>query len=131
MLSALQVFLNNLINTFIERALNEIMYNFKVREVFFALTFITVIKININKERFRYKTKVANVTFYAFVKFKIYYDFKHISFMLKSDEKTFLRLNHEYKLFKDNVKLFNQRTKLFLIKRRIKRLTYKLKLSLQ
>lgn len=131
MLSALQVFLNNLINTFIERALNEIMYNFKVREVFFALTFIAVIKININKERFRHKTKVANVTFYAFVKFKIYYDFKHISFMLKSDEKTFLRLNHEYKLFKDNVKLFNQRTKLFLIKRRIKRLTYELKLSSQ
>ena len=50
--------------------------------------------------------------------------------MLKLDEKVFLRLHKEYILsFKLNVKLFNQRIDSFIIKHRVKRLTYELDLS--
>ena len=49
--------------------------------------------------------------------------------MLKFDDRAYLRLNHDYHLFnKFNRKLSLQRCDLFLIKRRIERLIYELKL---
>ena len=49
--------------------------------------------------------------------------------MLKSDDRAYLRLNHDYHLSdKFNRKLSSQRCDSFLIKRRIERLAYELKL---
>lgn len=82
------------------------MYDFKIRETLSALSIKTY--INIAKERFRHRAKVANVISVARIKFKIYYDVKHQFLFLKSSDKTFLRLNHKYFLLeKLNSKFFN------------------------
>ena len=53
----------------------------------------------------------------------------HMFFLLKSKDKTFLKLHHEYFLFeKHNRKLFNQKIDSFLVKRRVKRFAYEFKL---
>ena len=130
MLSTLQISLNNALNVSIERFLNEIVYDFKIRKTLTALNIEN--HINIEKERFRHRAEAVDVTSFAAVKFKIYYDVRHQSLLLKSDDQTFLRLNHEYFLSeKSNSKLFNQRIESFLVKRRIERLIYELELSSQ
>ena len=84
MLSTLQISLNNVFNILIKRFLNEIVYDFKIRK---ALTVLNVeAYINITEERFYYRAKAANVTFFATFKFKIYYDVKHQSLLLKSND---------------------------------------------
>lgn len=131
---------NNLFNASIEKFSNKICYEFKIRKTIYDVVVIFVNK-NIDKNvktqldnfeamRFRYRQDVANVIFYASIIFKIEYDSKHISLLLKSKDKVFLRLYRNY-IFLDkyNKKLNNQRIKFFLIKRRIDRLTYELDLS--
>ena len=85
---------------------------------------------NLFIKRLNYRVEIVDVTSFANVKTKIYYDFRHISLMLKFDDRVYLRLNHDYHLFdKFNRKLLSQRCDLFLIKRCIERLTYELELS--
>ena len=58
-------------------------------------------------------------------KAKILYDSRYTSLLFKFENKTFLRLHHEYIISnKSKSKLFNQKTKLFLIKKRVDRLAY-------
>ena len=60
---------------------------------------------------------------------KIYYDVKHISLFFKSDDKVYFRLHKSYNLAnKYNKKLFSQKCKSFIFKKRINRLVYQLKL---
>ena len=78
----------------------------------------------------KYQRKIVDVTNFAIVKIKIYYDSRHTSIRLKQNEKIYLQLNKDYKLFdKLNSKLFQQRCESFRIFERIERLAYKLKLS--
>lgn len=82
------------------------------------------------EKRLKYRMKIANVIFFANVKAKIYYDVRHISLMLRLDDRVYLRLNYDYHLSnKLNRKISLQRCDFFLVKRRIDRLVYKLKLS--
>ena len=112
-----------------KRALNEIIYDFKMRDVLNAL-FNKQIFIDFDIKRYRNQRKTTNVISYVITKTKIFYDVRHKSLMLKSKNKIFLRFNKKYKLFdKNNFKLFNQRVELFLIKRRIKEFVYELNLS--
>ena len=86
----------------------------------------------IEQTRFRYRIEIANVIFYVKAKFKIMYDARHVSLLLKSSEKAYFRLHHEYILSdKLNRKLFNQRCDFFLIQKRVDRLTYQLILFFQ
>ena len=146
-LSILQLAFNNASNAFIERLFNEIVYEFKMREIIHvvainaiaAATDFAAIDSEIKQQlndietiRFRYRTKAANVIFYADAKFKIIYNHQHVFLLLKSDDKIYLRLHHEYILSnKFNRKLFNQRCEFFLIQKRIDRLIYRLKLPSQ
>ena len=128
-LSALQSYFNNALNVTIDRSSNEIVYDFKIRDVLAALI-KQAASIDREFERFRHQKKAVDVTSYVMIKAKIVYDSRHTSFMLKLDEKVFLRLHKRYSLsFKLNVKLFNQRIDSFIIKRRVERLTYELNLS--
>ena len=163
-LSTLQLIFNNAFNVSIDRFFNDIVYEFKIREIihvvvinFVAVNFVTVdfvavdfaatafviSKKNIDSKikqqltkieqtRFRYRIEVANVIFYVSVKFKIMYNARHVLLLLKSSEKTYFRLHHEYILSsKLNRKLFNQRCDFFLIQKRVDRLIYQLILSFQ
>ena len=84
---------------------------------------------NIAKQRLEYQAKTTDATIFVNVKVKIYYDSKHTSLMLRLENKTYLRLNHNYQLLeKLNRKMSSQRCDLFVIKRRVDRLIYELDL---
>ena len=127
-LSVFQFYFNNAFNVIIDRSSNEIIYDFKIRDV--LIVFIKqAIFIDREFERFRHQKKIVDVTFYVMTKIKIIYDSKHISLMFKSNEKILFRLHKNYTLFfKFNVKLFNQRIDFFIVKRRVKRFAYELNL---
>ena len=79
----------------------------------------------------KYKQKTVVVIVFINAKVKMYYNARHQFFMFNVKNRVYLRLYHEYILFDHfNKKMFNQRYDLFLIKRRVDRLTYKFDLSI-
>ena len=83
----------------------------------------------LNETRFCYRQKAVDAISYVNITSKIRYDSMHVFFLLRSKDKIFLKLHHEYFLFeKHNRKLFNQRINSFLVKRRVRRFAYELKL---
>lgn len=125
---------NNLINVVIDLFTNEIFYDFKVRDAFFEILFNDgeLSKItNLSAQRLKYQHKTTNVTVFANAKVKIYYNVRHTSLLLNVENYVYLRLYYKYQLFnKLNKKLFQQRCGLFLITKRVRRLVYRLNLSL-
>ena len=113
-------------------------YSFKIKEIIhIAIDVKTVnldknmqIQLNeLNETRFYYWQKAINVISYVDITLKIWYDSMHVLFLLKSKDKTFLKLHHKYFLLeKHNHKLFNQRIDLFFVKYRVRRFAYELKL---
>ena len=85
---------------------------------------------NIAQQRLKYQIEIVDATTFVNVKATIYYDSRHTFLMLRSKNKTYLRLNHDYQLFeKFNRKISSQRCDSFIVKKRIDRLTYELSLS--
>ena len=88
MFFALQLFFNNVVNAIINYVSNEIMFEFKLREI---LTIIVIKKfttiINVKKkftnDKFFFRKKIVDITFFVNAKIKIYYDVKHTSFLIK------------------------------------------------
>ena len=129
-LSILQVQLNNASNAITDRSFNEMMYEFKLRDVLIALTRKFIKIDDVDFERFRHQRKAIDAIVYVMIKIKIMYDARHILLLLKLNDKIFLRLHKKYTLLnKFNIKLFNQRVDSFFIKRRIERLIYELNFS--
>jgi hypothetical protein len=102
----MQICFNNLFNALTERLSNKIYYKFKIKKI---VQIIIEINKNINKNikaqfnnleviRFCYRQEVADVIFYISLFFKIRYNSKHIFLLLKSEDKTFLRLYRNYTL---------------------------------
>lgn len=128
---------NNLSNSSIERFSNKVYYRFKIKKV---IQIAIAIDKNLDKKAkkqlnylettwFRYCQKVVDAILYVSLLSKIRYDSMYVSLLLESSEKIFLRLYWSYTLLdRHNNKLNNQRIDLFLIKRRINRLIYKLDL---
>ena len=82
--------------------------------------------------RLKFTKEVEKTTFFANVKVKIYYDIKHKPFLLNSKNHVYIRLHYEYKLLdKINRKLKNQQCESFEMIKRVKRLTYEMKLSIR
>ena len=107
-LSTLQTQLNNVVNATIDKFSNEIIYEFKLRDVFIALINKSNSMIDLDFERFQHQREIANVMFYVMTKTKIFYDSRHISMLFKINDKVFFRLYKNYTLFsKLNVKLSN------------------------
>ena len=123
----LQAQLNNAVNIATNLSLNEIIYDFKIREVLITLFVAQV--VDLSTQRLKYKQKVVDVTAFANVKTKIYYDARHTLLLLKARDYAYLRLYYDYRLLnKLDQKLFQQRCELFLIKQRVSWLIYELKL---
>ncbi len=143
----IQASLNNASNVFIELSSNELIYEFKVRDIlvvlFISEKFMKSSSENfentqkqfkilelLNETRLRNRQETIDATSFANVKIKILHDKRHKSLFLKSKKKTFLSLHKEYNLSKIiNKKLFQQRCDSFIIKRRVNRLAYELNLS--
>ena len=129
-LPSLQAQFNNSFNVVIEIFSNKMKYDFKVNEAISLLQhetkqFIT----DLFEKRLKYRVEIANVTVFVNAKIKIYYDAKHQSLMLKFGNRAYLRLNQKYHLFgKLNKKISSQRCGPFLIKKKIERFVYLLKL---
>ena len=142
-LSTLQFRLNNNINAIIDKIFNEIIFDFLSREVIIAIInvsidlkksfTITLIDFkSFERDRFVFWKKISNVIFFAIVKIKITYDFRHQILKFNFDDQVYLRLHRDYFLLnKHNFKLSNQRIDSFLIKRRVERLVYEFDLSFQ
>ena len=127
-LFSLQVTLNNSINVIINLSLNEINYDFKIRKTLTTL-FVDQV-VDLSTQRLKYRQKIIDVIVFANVKIKIYYDARHTFLLLKAEDYVYLRLHHDYWLLnKFERKISQQRCESFLIKRRVKRLVYELKLS--
>ena len=99
----LQFNFNNNINATIEHILNEITFEFKFKNFFTIIAikkFATIVKAKINfaKNRFIFKKKVFDVTFFVNVKFKIYYDVRYTFLLIKSKNFVYLILNCDYRL---------------------------------
>jgi hypothetical protein len=133
----IQTSMNNSSNVFIELFSNELIYEFKVKDIFFALFTsenfrnISISKILqiLEKIRLRNRQKAVDAVFFVNVKVKIFHDKRHKSLFLKSEEKVFFRLHKDYNLFEIiNKKLSQQKCDSFIIKRRVDRLAYKLNL---
>ena len=128
-LSTLQTQLNNFLNVIIELFVNEINYDFKIRDTFFNF-FVASIAVNLSTQKLKYKQKVVDVTTFVNVKIKIYYNARHTSFLFKAENYAYFRLHHEYQLsIKLNKKIFQQRCDSFFVKKRIDRLIYELNFS--
>ena len=78
-------------------------------------------------QRLKYRRKTIDVIVFVNIKTKIYYDVKHVSLMLKTNNYVYLRLHHDYQLFdRLNKKISQQRCDFFFVKRYVDRLTYEL-----
>ena len=131
--------MNNVFNATIDLTLNEIIYDFKIKNRLTAISknlkqFTVMsdkeLKKNFDDTRFQFRQKTLNVIFFDNVKVKLMYDKRHKSFLLKKRNKTYFKFHKKYKFSENqNRKLSNQRCGSFLIKRKIKRFVYELKLS--
>ena len=123
MLFILQLFFNNIVNAIINYVLNEIVFEFKLREILTIIVFkkFTTI-INVKKKfannKFIFRKKIVDVTFFVNAKIKIYYNVKHTSLLIKKNF-AFLKLNYDYQLSTHfNRKLLQQKCNFFLIKKK-------------
>ena len=122
---------NNSVNVAIDLSLNEIIYDFKIRDVFIEIVNNEIsINLNLAALRLKYKKKAADVIAFVNAKVKIYHNARHTPLLLNVEDYVYLRLHHEYHLSnRPNKKLFQQRCEPFLMKKRIKRFAYELDLS--
>ena len=130
-LSTLQIYLNNALNAVIELSLNEMIYEFKTREIVFNLVENAFVSDFVDR-RDEYRKKTVDVDDFVNAKTKIYHNARHQPLMFKSKNKAYLRLHQKYTLSNHfNRKMFNQRCDSFLVKRRVERLIYELDLPAQ
>ena len=134
----IQTNLNNSFNAIIELIFNELMYDFRMKNRLIAISkkidekFMTneIFKNFLNATRLRMRQKTADAVTFENVKTKLIHDKRYKLLFMKKRNKTYLKLHKKYKLLKViNSKFSNQRCESFLIKRRVNRLTYELKLS--
>ena len=120
--------MNNSLNIVTNLFSNEIIYDFKVRNALFNIIEINIVDtLKLSTQRMKYQREIVDAIDFVVAKVKIYYDARHTFILLKSNEKTYLQLNKNYKLFdKLNSKFFQQRCESFKILERVKRFAYKL-----
>ena len=109
-------------------SLNELLYNFNVRNTFKLLTKLS------QKDFFRLRQikreQAEDIIIFVNTLTKAYYNKSHIALKLTRDNITYLRLYHEYEISDlVNQKLHYQKIDLFKILEKIKSLVYYLKLS--
>jgi hypothetical protein len=104
---------------------NQVLYEFNISWKLFALNENKKTKFRKNREIIR--MNVINAINFANVRLKMIYNDHHKSMTLNTNDKVYLRFHHEYSLSKkSNLKLFNQRSDSYTIKRNIKSAAYEL-----
>ena len=90
--------MNNSLNAVIDLFSNEIIYDFKIKKVFFLFNvFGKFITENLIQRRLKYRVEIVEIIVFVNVKIKIYYDARHISLMMRLEmNKTYLKLNQKY-----------------------------------
>jgi hypothetical protein len=128
-ISFIQNFMNNSLNTFTELFLNEILYDFKIAKFLNLLNdcnFLTKLK----KKRKMLRTKIEQAIIFANASMKIRYDRKRKSLNLKLDDLIYVKLYKDYTQSDlINKKFSKQRLKSIKILEKIEKLVYKLKIS--
>ena len=118
--------MNNFFNAITGLIPNEIIYEFKMKDKLTTLLttiggkFMQNIKVkkNLNETRLQFKQEISNAVSFDNAKTKLMYDKRHKSFLLKKENKAYLRLHKKYKLSDEiNKKIFNQKCDFFLMKR--------------
>ena len=92
----------------------------------------TIIELFFKNFRFIVRIKAFDVIVFAQMNVKYYYDEKHQSLFMKSDDYALIRLHREYDILFTtilNSKLNQQYARSFKILKKIDRLTYRLKFS--
>ena len=139
-ISMIQNNLNNFFNAIIELISNELMYDFKIKNRFTTVSKNIEKKFMIDEEfkqslnaiRLKMRQKTADAVFFDNVKTKLIHDKRHKSLLLKEKNKIYFKFHKNYKLSeKHNKKFSNQRCDPFLMKRRVGRFVYELKLPLK
>ena len=128
-LSALQSQFNNFSNASIDLSFNEIIYDFKIREILFMKA--STSKKQISENKLRNRQKIVDAISFVNAHMKIRYDVRHKSLLLQFEDKAYLRLHKNYQILNQHKKLDNQKCGSFLIKRRIDRFAYELNISLR
>ena len=131
-LSILQIQFNNFFNIVTKLTLNEIVYKFKIKKLIIVVDVkVDNIFNNIFDRQLKFQREIVDIIVFTQVKIKIYYDVKHQFIFFHFENKVYFRFYHEYQFFdRFNWKMFNQRCELFIVKRRVEKLIYKLKLSI-
>ena len=134
----IQTNFNNSFNAIIDLTFNELMYDFRMKNRLIAISkkidekFMTneIFKNFLNAIRLRMRQKAIDAVTFKNVKAKLIHDKRYKSLFMKKRNKIYLKLHKKYKLSKIiNSKFSNQRCESFLVKRRVNKLTYELKLS--
>ena len=112
-----QMSFNNSFNAITSRSFNEMCYNFKIKKIIYVAIDVKTKNFDkniqtqlneLNETRFCYRQKTIDAILYVDITSKIQYDSMHVSLLLKSKNKIFLKLHYKYFLFeKHNRKLFN------------------------
>ena len=114
----LQTQLNNSFNAVIELSFNEIIYNFKIKNALIVVVDASQMSKNIFSQRLKYQQKIVDAIVFVNVKIKVYYNVKHQFIFFRFNDRVYLRLHQNYKLFNSyNQKMFNQRCEFFIVKR--------------
>ena len=104
-LSTIQSQLNNSSNVATRLSSNEIIYDFRVRDTILTLNQKDQHESIIDRRK-EYQTKASDAIAFVNAKMKMYYDFRHKSFLLNSENKVYSRFNKNYKFFNHHKKLF-------------------------
>ena len=126
-LSRLRDIFNNLSNSTIGLCANEIIYDYRFRDILFSLTSNQIRNNEFLFKRFINIKNVEKTIAWINVKTKIIYNAHHRFIFLNEKNEIFLKLHHKYALFKiSNLKFVNQRVGSFKILKKINNLTYKI-----
>ena len=127
-LSFIQIDNNNVVHVITEYASNELVYEFKINDTLDMLANLSFENYNQLRQIKRENVEIA-MTF-ANALNKTRYDAIHKTLKFKIDDKTYLRLHHDYTISNlSNHKLSKQRVKFFSIIEKIDNFAFRLQLS--
>ena len=92
----IQTTINNSSSSIIDLALNELCYEFRVRDIINILLTSDVSKKVFDKLRLVKREQANDVIIFVFIIMKARYDLKYLTLNLKEGDKVFLKLYYEY-----------------------------------
>lgn len=121
--------MNNSTNASTKKALNEIVYDMKLNNEIDITNVAIKKQIDVIDNRNRNRQKAIDALTFAIITIKIRYNERYKLLIMKSEDRVYVKLHHEYKLSElKNIKLLNQRARPFSVLKQGENLTYELEL---